>query len=446
MSHCHFCTLLCELPSNLIESSLVESSTHGIPEQWECELREVRLAQQDRMLQRTDARLPRVDGEIVSIAQALKAAKEVLRLKEQPVTLITGDIHSVETSRAVIDFAAKMGAILDPCGSDAAFAQILAMQRHGGMISTFSEVRFRSDCILLIGDDSVLRSMPRLPSVLAPGSDMPNKRLVLMGNWSQSSIQMFQSLRYDVQVVHMDYRNFPRAIRDWSQLSSELQTQTESLASRWIVSAEYLALVWSPTNLMTLANDLWVEQVQEWIADQNSSRRVVGLPLGGSYQTFQQVATWITGFPGRMRLSYSEWGDLQADYRPHRFRAQAIQDAKPTPIVVRVDDLTLTQDHQRSQEYQNQDIHEVENDFIWIAPVLPVDLDQPHPSGRGKFPKVFLPCRQPFHECMSQIFRADSVFSVGVGSAIAEEKNREPVLELMNVSEILECIAAGGRA
>jgi len=363
--------------------------------------------------------------------EAVLAARTLLVTNNESPLLITGDIRTVETSRAVLAFALENNAILDPFGSDPAFAQILATQRGGFMSASLSEVRFRSDCIVIVGDDLLLRSMPRLPDLLlrSQSSDAPSAatRVVLIGNWTNESVLLFRTLGCETQAIQMDPCDFPKAIRDWSKLSLDERSQSASFPSKWMEASDYLTIVWSPGNFNFEASDLWIERLQGWIAEQNSSRRVVGLSLAGSYQTFQQVATWTTGFPGRMRLQCAPDGELIVDYQPHRFRSEAIASLSHSPIVIQVDDTAWVSTNTTS----------IKPDVLISQAWLPT-CGNDDTQKQNVAPKVFLPCALPGIETNAQYFRTDSVYSVKVGPP--------GPANITSVTELLKAISLGARS
>jgi formylmethanofuran dehydrogenase subunit B len=337
----------------------------------------------------------------------------------------------VETSRAVLAFASLNNAILDPHESDSAFAQILATQRSGSITATFSEVRFRSDCIVIVGDDRLLASMPMLPHVLMrpdsnAATELRVRRVVLMGNWTSEAVSSFRRLGFETQAIQMDPHDFPNAMHTWSRLTSDEREQSASLPSRWMESADYLAIVWAPSNLCLAGADLWIERLQLWISGQNTSRRVVGLPLAGNYQSFQQVATWTTGFPGRMRLECDSHGEMAVDFQPVRYRKEAVADLSLAPTIIEVNDTVAFPNATK-----------VFSPDILISPTWfpgPAGVD---PGKQKVAPKIFIPCSIPGIESLAQYFRADSVYSVKV------EPQRSTSLPM--VSELLNVISPGAQ-
>ncbi|MCY2976109.1 MAG: hypothetical protein NTW52_15750 [Planctomycetota bacterium] len=439
MSQCCFCNLLCEHPEGVSHSKIDDSTPaeKAVPvAAIDCHIRNESLKQIALRLSHQDARQPRIDGSPVSIDRAIAAAKKLLIAKQEAALLVTGDIRTVETSRAILAFALENNVILDPFGSDPAFAQILATQRGGMLSASLSEVRFRSDCIVVVGNDDLIQSMPRLPHLLARSKQQDlhktTTRVVLMGRWSAESINLFRSLDCEVQAIQMDPCDFPKAIRDWSKLSSEERIQSASLPSRWLRAAEYLTIVWAPSNLRFVESDLWIERVQGWITEQNASRRVVGLSLAGAYQTFQQVATWTTGFPGRMRLKCAPDGELAVDYQPHRFRAEAIASLSPRPVVMQVDDTAMKTKNSIS----------IDADILIAPSWLPLS-ENANVREQKVAPKIFLPCLLPGFEAASQFFRADSVYSVKVGPTEPAVGSSVGSAVGSSVADLLQAISPG---
>lgn len=86
-----------------------------------------------------------------------------------------------------------------------------------------------------------------------------------------------------------------------------------------MAQAEYTTVVWSAENLKFDQADLWVERLLQWIAGRNETTRCAALPWSSLDGTFQQVCTWLTGFPGRVAFrdgipqydpnghSYEQW-------------------------------------------------------------------------------------------------------------------------------------------
>jgi formylmethanofuran dehydrogenase subunit B len=261
---------------------------------------------------------------------------------------IGGHVVTVDGSRAVISLAEKLNAFVDIDGSESAFRSIRAVQRAGMITASLSEVRFRSDVIVMIGDDRLLQIYPRLPerfaSPLGPDhldkSDSKNRRMVFLGNWSRSSLARFELLGFHVTSLAIDLERIPQLLYQWSRLTEEERLGTSNFPASWIANAEYLSIVWSAGQLDFAQPDLWIERVYQWIGQHNEKGRCVGFPLSTDYMTFQQVCTWTTGFPGRVQFKNGtiEYQPLTSVYAHSNRSDAAMVHESPFDLEIRIDE------------------------------------------------------------------------------------------------------------
>ncbi len=94
---------------------------------------------------------PRVNGETVSLDQAVVAATQILKTADQPV--IGGCATDVNGMRALLSLADRLCAVVDQMNFSAAKRNILAMQDSGWMLTTLAEVKNRCDFMLVVGCD-----------------------------------------------------------------------------------------------------------------------------------------------------------------------------------------------------------------------------------------------------------------------------------------------------
>ncbi len=292
MAVCSFCPLLCEYEPN---------------QSLDCSLRRSTLEQLERLRALPEqASKPDTDGNFASevneniIAEAVKWLREAANIK------ITGRVVSVETSRALLALAEKLDAYVDIVGSNSAFPLIRAVQTAGMTTASLSEIRFRSDVIVIIGDDRLLEAFPRLAEriILPPrarsyregaqdkgllASDkecspienlsFEKRRIALLGDWSTDSIARFKALNCEVAAIKIDVERIPQSLHEWSQLTEDQRSHSANRISRWISEASYLSLAWSTSLLDFSQPDLWIERLFQWISTRNEAKRCVGFPL-----------------------------------------------------------------------------------------------------------------------------------------------------------------------
>ncbi len=292
---CPFCSLLCDADDlNQVccrrrESSLVEvtkmQSLHGAPN---------------------------LDSE--SLSNAITSLRSATRV------LVTGRIASVQTARAAVAFAAKYNATIDCAEGGHAFKNILAIQRSGLNSVSLAEARDHSDVFIVVGDDRLLAKIPRIPSALA--NEKGDKRtVVLLGKFSDTSMSSWREAGFDVWCVPCELNAVPTALAQWSRWSDSNRDALSAAGPLFeqLAQARYTTVLWSAENLEIENADLWVERMLQWIATRNEITRWAALAWSSLDGTFQQVCTWLTGFPGRIAFqagtpeydpsgySYQEW-------------------------------------------------------------------------------------------------------------------------------------------
>ena len=290
---CPFCSLLCDADDL---------------SQVNCRRRESSLVEVTKM--RSSRGAPKPDSE--SISKAISSLRSSTRI------LVTGRIASVQTARAAVAFAAKCNAVIDCAELGHAFKNILAIQRSGLNSVSLAEARDHSDVLIVIGNDQLLAKTPRLPSVLA-NENRAHRTVLLLGDFNDSSIACWREAGIDVWSVPCELRAIPTALVQWSRWSDAnvLEVKAAGTLFERLAQARFLTVLWSAENLQIENADLWVERLLQWIALRNELTRCVALPLASLDGTFQQVCTWLTGFPGRLAFRNGI-----PEYDPYRFSYQ----------------------------------------------------------------------------------------------------------------------------
>ncbi len=285
---CPFCSLLCDA-ANLNEI--------------QCDRRTASVVQFES-LRSLKAGLPRQGKQIApAFAERITEATESLRAARR--ILVTGRIASVATARAAVAFAAKFNATIDCAESGHGFKNVLAIQRSGLNSVSLSEARDHSDFLIVVGDDSMLAACPRLPEALFGGKHVP-QTVLLLGDFSIATAELWKNAGFDTWSVPCDVKAVPSSLAQWSLCSDQTPSHrsnethpTKQLFDR-MAQAMYTTVVWSAENLKFDQADLWVERLLQWIAGRNETTRCAALPWSSLDGTFQQVSTWLTGFPGRV--------------------------------------------------------------------------------------------------------------------------------------------------
>jgi len=247
----------------------------------------------------------------------------------------------VETARAAVAFASKFNAAIDCAESGHVFKNVLAIQRSGLNSVSLAEARELTDVYIIVGDDHFQTTVPRLPMALSNGQANA-QTVLLLGNFSSASAEQWTKAGFDTWTIPCELSSVPSALSHWSfwmDASSEqmggahptvddISNESPGMDSNPLFTrmrnANYTTVVWSAENLQMAQADLWVERLLQWIASRNETNRCAALPWSSTDGTFQQVCTWLTGFPGRVAFrngipsydphknSYEQWMECTA--------------------------------------------------------------------------------------------------------------------------------------
>ena len=329
---CSFCSLVCEIPD---QDDRAEGS-----EPWCIKRSGQRKLVPLRLASMASAHRSAVTSDAVVTSDAQESYLESsLRIASQQLCrassiLVTGRIHCVESARASIELARRFDAAIDPWDSDPASDAISAMQRGGGYSVSLGEARDRAELWVVVGQDSLLEQTPRLASAMHRGESVP---LLLLGRWSDASIQIFRDAGFDVICIECELEDLPKRLGQWARVG---QMHSESQVGQWLSGAKYTVLLYAPSALDVESRDLWIEALDRWVLQRNETTRAVTLSWGTLQSSFHQTCTWLTGFPGRIQFRQGI-----PQYDPHGYRAKdwvdrqtANPQAKSRSLLVWVDD------------------------------------------------------------------------------------------------------------
>ena len=232
--------------------------------------------------------------------------------------LVTGRIACVETARAAVSFASKFNATIDCAESGHVFKNVLAIQRSGLNSISLAEARELTDVFIIVGDDHFQSTVPRLPPALSNGKALA-QTVLLLGDFTNESAEQWKKAGFDTWAVPCELSTVPSALSHRSLWMDTLSKDTHCEVSganplfERMRNAKYTTVVWSTENLEMVQADLWVERLLQWIASRNETNRCSALPWASSDGTFQQVCTWLTGFPGRV-----DFRDGVPNYDPNK--------------------------------------------------------------------------------------------------------------------------------
>ena len=370
-----------------------------------CPLRAASLGQISRSVQES----PLQNGKPLSFDFAVKTAQDWLRQSKFP--LVSGPIVDVESARAAIRLASRFDAAIDVSASTSLFDTIEVLQVDGMVSTSFAEVAQHSDCLLVVGDDSLLERYPQLPQQIASrGSHSKSRRLVLLGKWSDEASQRFSMSQIQVLRFESNLNRLPLGMAELDRFAVENETL--------LGDSKNVVVLWANDCLSSVsALDLWLQSWNRWAKNPPPHQRRSILPLTSLQGTFAQVCTWTTGFPGRVRFRN---GDPL--YDADRYHAPILLQDRCVDLLVWV----------HSSSRREGVFHPVPNRTILISP-FPPNAEQ---SGDW----IWFPTAVPGIDYRSIFFRADQAVCLAIGPIRSNEVDAASVEK--KVSDILGSLIA----
>ncbi|WP_305908755.1 formylmethanofuran dehydrogenase subunit B [Methylomarinum sp. Ch1-1] len=277
----------------------------------------------------TDSR-PRIDGQEVSLDQAVAKAADILRGSNQPV--IGGCATDVNGMRAVLATADRSGAVVDNMNFNAARRNILALQDAGWMTTTLAEIKNRCDVLIVVGAD-LETFAPRFyerylwNKVAMHLPDTSAREVVYLGKAPSGDASTSPDGR-QAKVLTCADQDLPEVVAVLSALVKGNKVVADSVAgielaelqqiAEQLQKARYGVVTWAAGSLNFSQAELTVQKICDLVKDINDQgSRCSGFPLGGKEgdQTANQVCGWTTGYAARTGFSrgYPEYDPFLND-------------------------------------------------------------------------------------------------------------------------------------
>ena len=260
-----------------------------------------------------DAPLPppaaTLKGVPVHIEQAVTAASRLLKHSGKP--LIAGLGTDVDGIRAALHLAEKTDAALLHSQENHVLHNLKALQARGGVLATFAEVKNRADTVIFVGNN-VTGGYPRFIErfINTPHSlfTQQNRKLAYLGRPGRTELDgcddhapvVISGHRAEIadNLALLRAKLAEGQLLDYDGIPAAKNRKLNQVAGM-VREARYGVLVWDPATLPQDHADLIISSLLDLLRDLNARQRFAGLPLGGSNggASFQNVATWQTGFP-----------------------------------------------------------------------------------------------------------------------------------------------------
>ncbi len=277
----------------------------------------------------TDTR-PRINGQEVTLEQAISQAVEILQKSQQPV--IGGCATDVNGMRSLLALADCCGAVVDNINFNAARRNILAMQDSGWMTTTLAEIKNRCDLLVVVGVDLEAFAPRFFERYLWNEEamfleDSQSREIVFLGKAPEGTAAVSPD-GHKPKVLECSNQDLPDVLAVLAALVKGNPLQIEAVGgiavadlqqlAEQLKSAHYGVMTWAAGALDFSQAELSIQTVCNIVKDINDQgSRCSGFPLGGKEgdQTANQVCGWTTGFPARVSFSkgYPEYDPFLYD-------------------------------------------------------------------------------------------------------------------------------------
>ncbi|MBH70976.1 MAG: hypothetical protein CMI97_00590 [Pelagibacteraceae bacterium] len=289
---CPFCSLLCDDVQLEIKKNNFKPINSG------CSLLISSLKK------KIDDQFSRVNGEKVNISKAITELS--LLIKKSKSTLFTGMGTDIKGTKSALNIIDKYKCIIDHFSGDSYSKNLKSMQETGGFFLTLSELKNRSDTIIIFQSSG--EELPRLfEKYIFPKKTINNlkkRKVIFVGTkvpqffYKNKKIINFEFIKLD----SINLLNFISSIRNSINFEMKEVKDKRILYLLGILKkTNYGAILWNASEFQNDISDVIINEINLLIQDLNKFTRFSGLSLSASDHilTVNEVLLWQTGFPIR---------------------------------------------------------------------------------------------------------------------------------------------------
>ena len=250
-----------------------------------------------------------INGKKINITKAISSLSSLL--KKSKATLFAGMGTDIKGTKATLKIADKFKCIIDHFSGDSYVKNIKSVQEVGGFFLTLSELKNRSDTIIIIqsSNDVLPRLFERYIFSKNTINDLKKRKVVFIGN---SLPQFIYKNKKKLDFDHIKLNSIS-LLHFISSLRNSINSKISEIKDKEIINllklfkqTNYGSILWSIKELDNSISDLIVTEINLLIQDLNKFTRFAGLSLSGSEHilTVNEVLLWQTGFP--IRTSFEQ--------------------------------------------------------------------------------------------------------------------------------------------
>ena len=275
-----------------------------------------------------------INGKKINITKAINSLSSLL--KKSKATLFAGMGTDIKGTKATLKIADKFKCIIDHFSGDSYVKNIKSIQEEGGFFLTLSELKNRSDTIIIIqsSNDELPRLFEKYIFSKKTINNLKKRNLVFIGNKAPQFIyKNKKKFNFDhLKLNSINLLNFISSLRNSIKSDiSEIKDKKILSLLKLFKQTNYGSILWSIKELDNNISDLIVTEINLLIHDLNKFTRFAGLSLAGSEHitTVNEVLLWQTGFP--IRTSFEQGFPV---HDINQFSTKRLIDKKEIELVI----------------------------------------------------------------------------------------------------------------
>ena len=294
---CPFCSLLCDD----IQLEIKENTLKALNSK--CPILESSLKN------KINEQFSRVKGKRTNISKAINELSSLI--KESKSTLFAGMGTDIKGTKAALNIIDQYKCIIDHFSGDSYVKNLKSMQETGGFFLTLSELKNRSDTIIIFQSSG--EELPRLfEKYIFPKSTINNlkkRKVVFIGSkvpqffYKNKKIINFEFIKLD----SINLLNFISNIRNSINFETkEVKDKRILYLLEILKKTNYGSVLWTASEFQNDISDVIINEINLLIQDLNKFTRFSGLSLSASDHilTVNEVLLWQTGFPIRTSFAH----------------------------------------------------------------------------------------------------------------------------------------------
>ena len=335
----------------------------------------------------------KIKGKICSNDEASNYAKRLLSQSKE--TIIYNSSSDVNITRELLHSASKINAIIDHANSPIFLKNVGIFQRRGYMATSLTEIKNKSDVVILFSN-KILNTYPRLlEKFLVPKNSFSinskNKKIYIIGD-KKSNVADCKLKDKRITFIEFNNKNIPLLLDSLMKREniSELNNTIFSKLSNDIIKSKYLSVLWATSEYSAYKEcDQIIHKISDYVVAINEKTRAGCLCLAGNDGDVSAIQTlgWMTGFPSRIKFTGNYF-----EYDKDTNNARHLISLNSCDLVLHINVISEKK-LILNKKHKNIVIGRLSTKF---------NID----------PDVFIPCGVPGIDYPGHVFRTDNVVSL----------------------------------